>query len=162
MGRRGRRLSDGFSSNASSISGSPSSSISAPLRTQHTGDNGWGPLGSRVNLLASQATPLSPSRGEYASGSKGSASVGGSRSRSGSEDRNARMRCTRSLQMLLDDDVDEHTHLVTSAARHSYVENGHTHDWYHDDREQERWWRDQLVDEAFGKWPARLFNRHVS
>ncbi|KAG8220213.1 hypothetical protein J3R82DRAFT_1250 [Butyriboletus roseoflavus] len=116
MGRRQRRLSDGFSSTASSISGSPSSSISAPLRTQHTGNNGWVPLGSRMNLLASQAAPHPLSRDDCAS-------AGGS----GNGDGHARMQCARSLQILLDDDVDEQTHLMTSATRHSYVGNGHAH-----------------------------------
>ncbi|KAH0838709.1 hypothetical protein J3R83DRAFT_7039, partial [Lanmaoa asiatica] len=151
MGRR-QRLSDGLSSTASSISGSPSSSISAPLRTHHTGNNGWVPLGGRVNLLASPAAPVAPRRSEYASSGKGNGS--------GSGYENARKRSARSSQVFLDDDVDEHTHLMTSATRHSYVENQQAHDRYHDDGERERWWREQLVDEVFGKWPGRLLNRH--
>jgi hypothetical protein len=145
IGRR-FRLSDGLSSNASSISGSPSSSISAPLRTHYTGNNGWGPLGSRVKLSASQ--------GEDANGGKGDSS--------GRGDGNARRRCARSSWMFLDADADEHTHLLTYATGYSYVGNRYAHDCHHDDAERGRWWRERLVDEAFGKWPGRLLNRHVS
>ena len=145
IGRR-FRLSDGLSSNASSISGSPSSSISAPLRTHYTGNNGWGPLGSRVKLSAPQ--------GEDANGGKGDSSRRGGG--------NARRRRARSSWMFLDADADEHTHLLTYATGYSYVGNRDARDCCRDDAERERWWRERLVDKAFGKWPGRLLNRHVS
>ena len=147
IGRR-FRLSDGLPSNASSISGSPSSSISAPLRTHYTGNNSWGSLGSRVKLSASQDEDAN----------------GGKRNSSGSGDANARRRRARSPSWTFLDHADEHTHLLTYATslRHSYVGNRYTYDCYHDEAERERWWRERLVDEAFGKWPGRLLNRHVS
>ena len=147
MGRQ-RRHSDGLSSNASSISSSPSSSISAPLRTHYTGNNVWGPLGSRVKLAAPPATSFPQNRGEDANGGKG--------------DGRARRRRARPPCIYLDDDVGERTHLLAYATRHSYVGSRYVHDWYYHDAERERQWREQLVDQAFGKWPARLLNRHVS
>ncbi|KAG6371517.1 hypothetical protein JVT61DRAFT_9221 [Boletus reticuloceps] len=150
IGGRRRRFSDGFSSNASSTSGSTSSSISAPLRTHYTGSNGWGPLGSRMKLLASQTSPITACQDDDANG------AGAKNGDSG--DGYARRRSAR----LLHDGADEHTRLLTSATRHSYA-GRYVHDSCNDDvseREQERWWREQLVDEVFGRWPRRLFNRH--
>ncbi|KAF8139790.1 hypothetical protein EV363DRAFT_309588 [Boletus edulis] len=144
-----RRFSDGFSSNTSSTSGSTSSSISAPLRTHYTGSNGWGPLGSRMKLLASQPSPITACQDDDANGAgakNGDVSGGG-------HGRSARF---------LNDGADEHTRLLTSATRHSYA-GMYVHNSCNDDvseREQERWWREQLVDEVFGRWPRRLFNRH--
>lgn len=153
-GRR-RRHSDGLlPSSASSVSGSPSSSISAPLRTHYTGNNGWGTLGMRVSNLSSSQTashPPSPSRGEHVNGGKGS----------GGGERNA-WRQWLPPHIFIDDAVDEHTHLMTSARPSSYLGNRYAHDSVHDDVERERQWREQLMDQVFGKWPARLLNRHVS
>lgn len=145
---RQRRHSDGLSSNASSISSSPSSSISAPLRTHYTGNNVWGPLGSRVKLAAPPATSFPQYRVEDASGGKG--------------DERARRRRARPPWTYLDGDIGERTHLLAYATRHSYVGSRYVHDWYYHDAERERQWKEQLVDQAFGKWPARLLNRHVS
>lgn len=157
IGRRGRGRSDGLSSNASSISGSPSSSISVPLRTHYTGENGWGTLGSRVKFSAWQNASVSPCQDDAMDGGKGSFVWNG--------DGDMRTRRGRSSWTVLDDDADEHTHLLTSASRHSYAYVGrYSCDSYHEDREREleRRLRQQLVDEAFGKWPGRLLNQHVS
>lgn len=146
IGRR-RRRSDELASSASSISGSRSSSISAPLRTHYTGNNGWVPLGSRIKFVTAQAALIPPCQDDDANGAKGRSSENG--------DGDARRR---SSWTFLDDDADEHTHLLTSTTRYSYV-GRHAHDRCYDDRER---WREQLVDETFGKWPARLLNQHVS
>ncbi|KAN0101028.1 hypothetical protein V8E55_001012 [Tylopilus felleus] len=146
IGRR-RRRSDELASSASSISGSRSSSISAPLRTHYTGNNGWVPLGSRIKFVTAQAALIPPCQDDDANGAKGRSSENG--------DGDARRR---SSWTFLDDDADEHTHLLTSTTRYSYV-GRHAHDSCYDDRER---WREQLVDETFGKWPARLLNQHVS
>lgn len=151
LGRRWRH-SDGLSSNASSISGSPSSSISAPLRTHYTGDNGWGPLGSRVKFSVSQAAPITPCRDDNANGGK--------RNSSGNGDGNTPRLRGRSSWTSLDVDADEYTHLLTPGTR--YYVGRHVCDSCNDDGERERWWREQLINETFGKWPGRLLNRHVS
>lgn len=150
MSRR-RRLSDGISSSASSVSSS--SSISAPLRTHPTGKNGWGTLGSRVNPLSSSHAAAPVHGSHYANGGK-------DHDDAGNEYGNPRTPRARSSLSFLDDDVNEQTHLVTTASTSSYVRDAH--DRYHSEGERERWWRKQLMDEAFGRWPGRLLNRHVS
>jgi len=144
-GRR-RRLSDG------SPSSSPSSSISAPLRTHYTGSNGWSPLGTRVgsSRLRSATHASAPIRSEIANGGKGSPSgdwdVWEQDARPSEIDRY---------------DVDEHTCLITSTTRPFYATNRHTHDSYHQYHDDsERRWKEQLMDQVFGKWPYRLLNRH--
>jgi len=150
MSRR-RRLSDGIYSSASSVSSS--SSISAPLRTHPTGKNGWGTLGSRVNPLSSPHAAAPVHGSQYANGGKGHDDAG-------DEYGNPRTPSARSSLSFLDDDVNERTHLVTTATTRPYVRDRYAHDWYLSERERERRWREQLMDEAFGKWPGRLLNRH--
>jgi len=149
--RRGR--SDGLSSSASSISGSPSSSISAPLRTHYTGNNGWVPLGSRIKFVASQPSLVSPCQGDD--------DVNGAKGNSGENGNGKAQR--RSSWPFSDEDLDEHTQLLAPATRYSYV-GSYACDSCYDDRQREleRRWREQLIDETFGKWPTRLLNRHVS
>ncbi|KAF9229807.1 hypothetical protein BS17DRAFT_41743 [Gyrodon lividus] len=144
IGRR-RRLSDvGLSSNASSISGSPASSISAPLRTHNTASSkGWGPLGSRVSLLASQtAVPQTPGRTVCMDDGV----------RHGRR-KHSRSSCDYGT-------VDERTRLATSANGGSYTANRSEGDSRQRDSERGRQRREQIVDQAFGKWPGRLLNRH--
>ncbi|KAH7884010.1 hypothetical protein F5I97DRAFT_1634144 [Phlebopus sp. FC_14] len=101
VGRR-RRLSEGLSSGASSISGSPSSSISAPLRTSTTSSTqGWRPLGRRPSLDADERSRLLTTPRHYRTTSQ-SANV-----------------------------------VLTEVE-----------------------WREQVIEEAFGKWPRRLLNAH--
>lgn len=99
----------------------------------------------RVSGLTSHAAPYAPSRSAYGNGSKGNG------------DWDAWRQC-----VFLDDEVDEHTHLITPTVRPSYAGNQYAHDLHQDDGERERWWREQLMDEVFGKWPVRLLNRRVS
>ncbi|KIK18646.1 hypothetical protein PISMIDRAFT_179454 [Pisolithus microcarpus 441] len=106
--RRHRRLSDGLSSNASSVSGSPSSSISAPLRTHDDnsdGSKGWGPLGRRVNFLASQGT-------------------GARRSRTGAKDTGSG-KSRKMYSSSLAGSVDERSHLVSFYTGYLYTTVGH-------------------------------------
>ena len=140
-GTRGRRrLSDGQPSAASSISGSPCSSISAPLRAPNAASaKGWGPLGQRVSVLASQ---------NYVS--ERSMPVG--------------RRKTRPRIDSLDSchsPENEHTPLVRSSCRYSYARGYHEDEMVDEDVERERERRERLIDEAFGKWPGRLINYHV-
>ncbi|KAL4069250.1 hypothetical protein J3A83DRAFT_4249930 [Scleroderma citrinum] len=140
--RRHRRLSDGLSSNASSISGSASSSISAPLRTPDSeGSKGWGPLGRRVSLLASQASDAA-----HASNTT-------TRGRSSVNESGSPRKKYRSFSF--PESVNERTSLVSFYNGYSYTAGyASTH------RHPQEEWRRQVVDVTFGKWPWRLFNRH--
>ncbi|KAI6133869.1 hypothetical protein EV401DRAFT_1848198, partial [Pisolithus croceorrhizus] len=141
--RRHRRLSDGLSSNASSVSGSPSSSISAPLRTHDDnseGSKGWGPLGRRVNCLVSQGT-------------------GARRSRTGAKD--AGSGKSRKMYSSLAEPADERSHLVSFYTGYLYTtvdRNEVRHPDHNVECEQLR--RGQVIDATFGEWPWRLLNRH--
>ncbi|KIK99220.1 hypothetical protein PAXRUDRAFT_132566, partial [Paxillus rubicundulus Ve08.2h10] len=133
IGKR-RGLADGLPSNSSSISGSPSSSISAPLRTHTTASSkGWGPLGGRVGLMVPQAAVPKP------------------RGHSVRVDKNGRRKHAR--KALNSGAANERTRLTTSMNRPSYTSNRSE-----EDRAQQR--REQMVDQAFGPWPKRLLNRH--
>jgi len=118
---------------SSSISGSSSSSISAPLRTpldDEVGKPGWGTLGQRVALLAKRQYPGKTTRQGPEGGlmAKGDASVGTERT----------PLLTRPHHVLLRRD---------SRLRHLYHRS--------DEEEFSR-----RIDRAFGPWPARLLNHH--
>lgn len=134
---RRRRLSDGLPSGASSISGSPCSSISAPLRSANAASSkGWGPLGQRVSILASQNYVSEPS------------SPTGRR----------RTRHSSNPSEPYHSPVNEHTPLLRPPCRYSYARG------YDDDRmvdEDVERQRGRVIDDTFGKWPGRLLNRHV-
>lgn len=142
--RRHRRLSDGLSSNASSVSGSPSSSISAPLRTHDDnsdGSKGWGPLGRRVNFLASQGT-------------------GARRSRTGAKDTGSG-KSRKMYSSSLAGSVDERSHLVSFYTGYLYTTVGHNEVCHPDQNvECEQLRTGQVIDATFGEWPWRLLNRH--
>ncbi|OJA13409.1 hypothetical protein AZE42_05954 [Rhizopogon vesiculosus] len=140
-GMRGRRrLSDGQLSAASSISGSPCSSISAPLRSANAASSkGWGPLGQRVSILASQSYASEPS-------------LPTSR-------RNIRPRVIPSESY--HSPVNEHTPLVRSPCRYSYARGYYEDDVVDEVAEREHERQQRMIDETFGKWPGRLLNRHV-
>lgn len=140
-GMRGRRrFSDGQPSAASSISGSPCSSISAPLRSANAASSkGWGPLGQRVSVLASQSCT-----------SERSLPTGRRKTR-------PRIDPPEPYHS----PINEHTPLVRSPCRYSYARGYHEDDILDDDVERERERREHMIDEAFGKWPGRLLNRHV-
>jgi len=134
-----RRLSDGQPSAASSISGSPCSSISAPLRSANAASSkGWGPLGQRVSILASQSYASEPSPDDR---------------------RKTRPKIDPSESY--HSPVNEHTPLMRSPCRYSYARGYNEDDSVDDDAERERERRERMIDESFGKWPGRLLNRHV-
>lgn len=143
--RRHRRLSDGLSSSASSISGSPSSSISAPLRTHDDnsgGSKGWGPLGRRVNLLASQVTQERRSRAGVKVNGSG--------------------KPRKMYSSSLADSVDERSHLVSFYTGYLYTTTVGRGGMCHLDQnvECEQLRRGQTTGASFGEWPWRLLNRH--
>ncbi|KAF7972581.1 hypothetical protein HWV62_17718 [Athelia sp. TMB] len=150
---RGIDSSDFYPS--SSRSGSPSSSISAPLRS-HTDDDTspWGTLGKRVGLMALQRKmkgsspqrrrqlPLPPAKRP--------------------DERRQRQRQSFSSDDGESDQVNERTPLRGSFRRRSlaYVyadgEGVREEDILDDDSDEER--LSAEIDEVFGKWPGRLLN----
>jgi hypothetical protein len=135
------RITSGFSHHrrksdvGSSRSGSPSSSISAPLRSHSDGStNTWGTLGQRVGLLALQRKIMGSPKAQQRQ--KG--------------------------QVAPSEHVDERTPLRNSFNHSSYVEGegGQDGNIFDEDSDDERLSRD--VDEVFGKFPGRLLNHHVS
>jgi len=135
------RITSGFSHRrrksdvGSSRSDSPSSSISAPLRSHSdSSTNTWGTLGQRVGLLALQRKIMGSPKAQQRQ--KG--------------------------QIAPSEYVDERTPLRNSINHSSYVDgegvrNGNIFD---EDSDDEGLSRD--VDEVFGKFPGRLLNYHVS
>jgi len=118
----------------SSKSGSPSSSISAPLHTpfdDEVGKPGWGTLGQRVALFANRQYPGKMTRHHPEGGliAKGNDTI----------DPEQTPLLDPSLHFLLRRD---------SGIRYIYHNSS--------DEETSRW-----VDQAFGLWPARLLNQHV-
>ncbi|KAG1746821.1 hypothetical protein EDB19DRAFT_326623 [Suillus lakei] len=135
-GMRRRRLSDGLPSGASSISGSPCSSISAPLRSANAASSkGWGPLGQRVSILASQSYTSEPS--------------------SPTSRRKTRLRSNPPEPY--HSPVNEHTPLLQPPCRYSYARGYNEDNGADEDMERQR---ERVIDETFGKWPGRLLNRH--
>lgn len=135
-GMRRRRLSDGLPSGASSISGSPCSSISAPLRSANAASSkGWGPLGQRVSILASQNYPSEPS------------SPTGRR----------KTRYRNNPPESYHDPMNEYTPLLRPPCRYSYARGYNEDNIVDEDVERQR---ECVIDETFGKWPGRLLNRH--
>ncbi|KAI0809074.1 hypothetical protein BC629DRAFT_1086600 [Irpex lacteus] len=156
--RRSKHLGHPTSSPSSSASGSPSSSISAPIRWQADENGAWGPLGRRLSAYA-QAHGR-PKR-----------SLGLQRALNGQQQQpQARAKM----------DVSERTPLI-KPGRHTvaYVDAGLDGGASADDEgvadgevdsEVEETHRDITLrkaalrreeDAVFGKWPWRLFNRHV-
>ncbi|KAG1725565.1 uncharacterized protein EDB91DRAFT_87546 [Suillus paluster] len=134
-----RRLSDGLPSAASSISGSPCSSISAPLRSPNAASSkGWGPLGQRVSILASQSYASEPSLP------------------TGRRKTRPKIKPSEPHHS----PVNEHTPLLRSPCRYSYARGYNEDDVVDEDVERERERRERVIDETFGKWPGRLLNRH--
>ncbi|KAG1777281.1 hypothetical protein EV702DRAFT_270244 [Suillus placidus] len=135
-GMRRRRLSDGLPSGASSISGSPCSSISAPLRSANAASSkGRGPLGQRVSILASQNYTSEPS----------------------SPTRRRKTRHRSNPPEPYHSSVNEHTPLLRPSCRYSYARGYNEDNIVDEDVERQR---ERVIDETFGKWPGRLLNRH--
>jgi len=120
----------------SSLSSSPCSSISAPLRSPITDANskpGWGTLGQRVGLLANRQA------------------AGKGRERK-------RTRHNRSAEQHSNSAPhNERTPLIRSSTRHDYVGG---EDEYSDSNQDEEAQLSRNIDLVFGKWPRRLLNRH--
>lgn len=136
---------------SSSASGSPSSSISAPLRWQADENASWGPLGRRLNAYGGSNTTSSQRR---ASGGK-------------QERERERGMAARSAKLLR---PDERTPLIRSGrpgvsyTDHSGDEGGSDDAEVNEDEEPSS--RAAALrreeEQVFGRWPWRLFNRHVS
>ena len=129
-------------STESSLSSSPSSSISAPLRSRADDESnkpGWGPLGQRVSLLASYSQRrFSAERRERRPG---------------------KLLVPGSLPHNNQDDSNERTALIDSVTRSAYVRGEGVEDGG-DAEDAAR--LAQEIDLIFGKWPNRLLNHHVS
>jgi len=153
-GARRRRLSDGA---ASSLSGSPASSISAPIHSAtHLSARGWGPLGARVSLLASSRDlgnpqplpqpvphprPILRTQSSHSRSARSTPDDYGVQYAGGHPGRR---------KGNYDSDVDERTPLMS---RLYYAPDDMSAD-------EEREWREQVISEHFGRWPQRLLNHH--
>ncbi|KAF9471304.1 hypothetical protein BDN70DRAFT_888283 [Pholiota conissans] len=137
-------------SRSSSLSGSPSSSISAPLRNQaedEVGKPGWGTLGQRVSILTQGNSHRRKQREQR-------------------EQAQAQALLAKSVQLGISlpsgrhqYGADERTPLITSSSPYLYVRhNGEVTSSEESAEEAERFARD--VDIVFGPWPARLWNHH--
>ena len=130
----------------SSISGSPSSSISVPLRTQtdeQVGKPGWGTLGQRVSLFAKGQMEQSRRREQ-----REQLGLGASSLRKGVERRG--FGGGEALVIPYYAHITEDTPLLSSSARNgscSGTEASHIA---------------PEIDMVFGPWPSRLANYHVS
>jgi len=126
----------------SSISGSPSSSISVPLRTpidEQVGKPGWGTLGQRVSMFAKGQMERSRRREQ--------------RERLGLGTSSFRKREERgTLVIPYYAQITEETPLLLSSAR-----NGSCSDLT---REDEASQLAREIDMVFGPWPGRLANHH--
>jgi hypothetical protein len=128
-----------------SISGSPSSSISVPLRThidEQVGKPGWGTLGQRVSLFAKGQMERSRRREQRER-------LGASSFRKGVERGRG-----EALVIPYYDQITEETPLLLSSAR-----NGSCSDLT---REDEASQIAREIDMVFGPWPGRLANHRVS
>jgi len=129
----------------SSISGSPSSSISVPLRTpidEQVGKPGWGTLGQRVSLFAKGQMERSRRREQ-----RERLGLGASSFKKGTE-RGRR----EALVIPYYAQITEETPLLLSSAR-----NGNCSDLT---RENEASQLAREIDMFFGPWPGRLANHH--
>ena len=134
----------------SSVSGSPSSSISVPLRThtdEQVGKPGWGTLGQRVSLFAKGQMERSRRREQREQRER--LGLGASSFRKGVE-RGRR----EDLVIPYYAQITEETPLLLSSARNGSC-SGMT-------REDEASQFAREIDMAFGPWPGRLGNHHVS
>jgi len=128
---------------SSSTSGSPSSSISAPLRTQaedEASNPGWGTLGQRVSILAQRNADRRlkvHQRREYLAALTSQRGVPGD---------------TRGLV------ANERTPLTSSVLSSSYL-HGEMIDPDSIETEAEMFSRE--IDLVFGSWPNRLLNHQV-
>jgi hypothetical protein len=135
-------------SRSSSLSGSPSSSISAPLRNQaedEVGKPGWGTLGQRVSILAQ-----------------------GNQQRRKQREQQEQALLAKSVQLGISIptsqqySTNERTPLINSSSRYSRLRrNSEPFNSGNDSREDEADRLARDVDLVFGPWPIRLWNHHV-
>ena len=152
-------IGGGTSTPGSSTSESPSSSISAPLRYQADDDAAWGPIGKRLSAYAWQRRAQSmpgPGPGGLV---QGQGPVQGPRP---GMVRNGTM--TRSGMRSVRGRGSERTPLLRAQLRQVYGES-------EDEEGQGMGQEERALREAalrreeevmFGRWPWRVFNRHVS
>ncbi|KAH9891243.1 hypothetical protein C8Q73DRAFT_116072 [Cubamyces lactineus] len=161
--RHSTSTANGTPTPCSSASDSPSSSISAPLRYQSDENGAWGPLGKRLSAYAAgggwsrrthtpQIQVQTQQRVQIEQPVPPRAVVGG-RIRGGKARRG----------------YDERTPLIRPDRRRMYVESEEEEDVHgRDDRlsPEERALRAAALrreeEAVFGRWPWRIFNRHVS
>jgi len=131
---------------ASSISSSPSSSISAPLRTQAEGEPskpGWGTLGQRVSILARAKADR----------------------RLNFHQLRGRIRELQPHRDITPGDnhgllANEQTPLSSSSLHYSYLRGGIVDREVFNAVECEAEVLSSEIDLVFGPWPNRLFNHH--
>ncbi|KAF9569783.1 hypothetical protein CPC08DRAFT_9571 [Agrocybe pediades] len=132
------------SSSSSDLSGSPSSSISAPLRThaqEEVGKPGWGTLGQRVSMFARGYGPQGKKGGERRSGrTKGV--------RSG----------RREVLQPVGNEHNERTPLMSAPLARSQCQEYEGQALVSDEELELRIARE--TDKVFGPWPNRLMNHH--
>lgn len=144
----GARNANASGTPCSSASDSPSSSISAPLRYQADENATWGPLGKRLSAYAG---------------------AGGWQKRGAVSPQHKQERVRRPHGAARASSVagsDERTPLVHNARRTAYVDPQDDLREGDEDDGEDRAMRAAALrrehDAVFGKWPWRLFNRHVS
>ncbi|KAF7795219.1 hypothetical protein EIP86_006369 [Pleurotus ostreatoroseus] len=152
--RRGRHHTDPTSTPSSSTSGSPSSSISAPLRWQADENAAWGPIGRRLSSFAqANGWPRrAPSvmRAKYGQAQGQVVAVNASKGK-----------------------VGEREPLLGSVQHVAYVDSGLDGAWLVDEGrvgmvrrdsdetdDEERALLAAAEEAEFGRWPWRIFNRH--
>jgi len=120
----------------SSVSGSPSSSISAPLRSDEETNSGWGPLGRRVALFTENARQ---------------------RCKNLSVEERGQRRQKKLNESPLG--INERTPLIRSypRPRRSSDSSIGSNDSL---RAEVRGWQSKEIDRVFGTWPGRLLNHH--
>lgn len=139
---------------ASSVSGSPSSSISVPLRT-HTDDEvgkpGWGTLGQRVSLFARGNMERKKNREQ-----RERPTLGGSFRKGVDHGGEAPV-----IPYVGTDEINEETPLLWGPrSRHrDPISNGNDHEHSCSAREDEAS-QSREIEMVFGSWPGRLANYH--
>ena len=144
-------IADG-STPGSTTSGSPSSSISAPLRYQADENGAWGPIGKRLSAYAAAGGwhRRTQVQVQEPDGQTNGARNGAGRGRGG-------LRGARGY--------NERTPLLRPRAERavdSDVEDEDAREMSEDERTMRASALRREEEAVFGKWPWRIFNRHVS
>lgn len=151
--RRSRHPGHPTSSPSSSASGSPSSSISAPIRWQSDENGAWGPLGRRLSAYANGngwQKRLAPSARAQQQ----------TQIRSKMDERTPLIRPGRQNVGYVDSTLDGGGEADDEGAVDGEMEDSD------EEPEPDSAMRAAALkreeEATFGKWPSRLFNRHVS